>query len=178
MRYLGRGQMTARNLLRLARGTTLVLLSATITTACASARNAPRPPAVDPANEVRVGYDTQDRSELTGSVGSVTAEDVAGQKIMRVEDMIEGRFAGVHVVRLRNGGISLRIRGVATLIGSSEPLFVIDGMPMHGAPGSALTGINPSDIARIDILKDAGATAIYGSRGANGVVLITTKRAF
>ena len=59
-------------------------------------------------------------------------------------------------------------------MGSSEPLYVIDGMPIHSSPGSALLGVNPSDIARIDILKDAGATAIYGSRGANGVVLITT----
>jgi TonB-dependent starch-binding outer membrane protein SusC len=167
--------MTFRRLFRLARNLTLALAAGSFVAACASGGT--RAPAVDPENEVRIGYDTQDRADLTGSVGSITAEEIAGQKVTRVEEMIEGRFAGVHVVRTRNGGMTLRIRGVSTLIGDSEPLFVIDGMPVHSAPGTALIGINPSDIARIDILKDAGATAIYGSRGANGVVLITTKRA-
>lgn len=140
---------------------------------CASAPGGSAP--VDEHDEVQIGYDSQERSSVTGSVGSVTAEDLAGQKVTRVEEMIEGRFPGVHVVRTANG-LSLRIRGVSTFLGSSEPLIVIDGMPLHGG-GNALVGINPNDIARIDILKDAGATAIYGSRGANGVVLITTKRA-
>jgi TonB-dependent SusC/RagA subfamily outer membrane receptor len=169
--------MKAQGTYRLPRAAAVALLSATLASGCAGARNAPPAPTADPESEVRVGYDTQDRANLTGSIGSITADEVAGQRITRVEDLIEGRFAGVHVVRLRNGGITLRIRGVSTFMGNSEPLFVIDGMPVHGTPGSALTGMNPSDIARIDILKDAGATAIYGSRGANGVVLITTKRA-
>lgn len=169
--------MNVRRMLRLARGASVALLVGGLVTACASARSGVPAPATDPENEVRVGYDTQERANLTGSVGSITAEDIAGQKVTRVEEMIEGRFAGVQVVRMRNGGISLRIRGQSTLLGSSEPLFVIDGMPVHSAPGTALLGMNPADIARIDILKDAGATAIYGSRGANGVVLITTKRA-
>ena len=169
--------MNTDRTIRLVSGATVAMLAATLATACAGGRSAPPSSSVDPDDQVRVGYDTQERSDLTGSVGSITAEDLAGQKLTRVEDMIEGRFAGVHVVRLRNGGISLRIRGVSTLMGDSEPLFVIDGMPVHSTPGTALLGLNPSDIARIDILKDAGATAIYGSRGANGVVLITTKRA-
>jgi TonB-dependent starch-binding outer membrane protein SusC len=168
--------MRSRHLFRLGRTVALALVAAVVGAACASGGGSPLPE-LDPVDEVRVGYDTQDRADLTGSVGSVTADDIAGQKVTRVEEMIEGRFAGVHVVRTRNGGISLRIRGVSTLMGSSEPLFVIDGMPVHSGPGTALVGINPSDIERIDILKDAGATAIYGSRGANGVVLITTKRA-
>lgn len=151
----------------------LVAIATIVTIAgCASARGTPP---VDPHDQVQIGYDSQERSSITGSVGSVTAEDLAGQKVTRVEEMIEGRFAGVHVVRTANG-LSLRIRGVSTFLGSTEPLIVIDGMPLHGG-GNALVGINPNDIARIDILKDAGATAIYGSRGANGVVLITTKRA-
>jgi TonB-dependent SusC/RagA subfamily outer membrane receptor len=164
-------------MLRLARGATVALLFGSVAGACASARSGVPAPVTDPDKEVRVGYDTQERANLTGSVGSITAEDIAGQKVTRVEEMIEGRFAGVQVVRMRNGGISLRIRGQSTLLGSSEPLYVIDGMPVHSSPGTALLGMNPADIARIDILKDAGATAIYGSRGANGVVLITTKRA-
>ncbi|HEX6925239.1 MAG TPA: TonB-dependent receptor plug domain-containing protein [Longimicrobiaceae bacterium] len=167
--------MHHRDRSRLARKVTLALL-AVGSTACAG--NGFRPPTEsDPDEQVRVGYDTQDREDVTGSVGSVTAEDIAGQKVTRVEEMIEGRFAGVQVIRNRNGEFTLRIRGVSTFMGSSEPLFVIDGMPVHTAPGRALIGLNPADIARIDILKDAGATAIYGSRGANGVVLITTKRA-
>jgi TonB-dependent SusC/RagA subfamily outer membrane receptor len=168
--------MRSRILFRAGRKVVLPLLTATAAAACAGG-GGPRLPPLEPENEVRVGYDTQERSKLTGSVGSVTAEDIAGQKVARVEEMIEGRFPGVHVVRGRNGAMTLRIRGVSTLMGSSEPLFVIDGMPVHSGSGMALAGVNPSDIARIDILKDAGATAIYGSRGANGVVLITTKRA-
>jgi TonB-dependent starch-binding outer membrane protein SusC len=169
--------MNVRKMFRLARGAGVAMLLGSFATACASARSGAPAPSPDPDEEVRVGYDTQDRSNLTGSIGSITAEDIAGQKVTRVEEMIEGRFAGVQVVRTRNGGMSLRIRGLSTFVGNSEPLFVIDGMPVHSSPGTALLGMNPSDIARIDILKDAGATAIYGSRGANGVVLITTKRA-
>jgi len=169
--------MTVRRIDRLARGAALALLLGSVSAACGASRAGLPAPALDPDDEVRVGYDTQSRENLTGSVGSLTAEDIAGQKVTRIEEMIEGRFAGVQVVRGRGGGISLRIRGQSTLMGSSEPLYVIDGMPIHSSPGTALLGVNPSDIARIDILKDAGATAIYGSRGANGVVLITTKRA-
>lgn len=169
--------MNGRRMNELARRSALVILAGCVTTACGASRAGMPAPALDPADEVRVGYDTQSRENLTGSVGSLRAEDIAGQKVTRIEEMIEGRFAGVQVVRSRGGGISLRIRGQSTLMGSSEPLYVIDGMPIHSSPGTALLGINPSDIARIDILKDAGATAIYGSRGANGVVLITTKRA-
>ena len=74
------------------------------------------------------------------------------------------------------GGIAVRIRGASSFNGSNEPLYVLDGFPMTPGPGGALTGINPYDIASIDVLKDAASTAIYGSRGANGVILIETKR--
>ena len=156
---------------RLVRAVVPVAIATTFAAGCASGGHH-RP--VEPMDEVRVGYDTRERAEITASVGSITAEEIAGQKVTRVEEMIQGRFAGVHVVRLPNGQMSLRVRGTSTFLGSSEPLVVIDGMPVHGS--NALTGINPHDIARIDILKDAGATSIYGSRGANGVVIITTKR--
>ena len=147
-------------------------LVALLGAACAGRGLPPR--TSEPMHEVRVGYDTRDRADITGSVGSITAEEMGGQRVMRIEEMIQGRFAGVHVVRMPDGRMSLRIRGTSTFLGNSEPLIVIDGMPVHGS--NALTGINPHDVARIDILKDAGATAIYGSRGANGVVIITTKR--
>lgn len=149
-----------------------VALVALLGAACASRGVPPRP--TEPMDQVRVGYDTRERADITGSVGSITAEEIAGQRVTRIEEMIQGRFAGVHVVRMPDGRMSLRVRGTSSFLGNSEPLIVIDGMPVHG--NNALTGLNPHDVARIDILKDAGATAIYGSRGANGVVIITTKR--
>jgi TonB-dependent SusC/RagA subfamily outer membrane receptor len=91
-------------------------------------------------------------------------------------DLLEGRFPGVEVTRLSSGGISVRIRGQRTFQGSSEPLYVIDGIPLSAAPGGVLMDLDPRDIKSIDVLKDAAATSVYGSRGANGVVLITTKR--
>jgi TonB-dependent starch-binding outer membrane protein SusC len=98
-----------------------------------------------------------------------------GQNAARVEELFAGRFAGVVVTRIP-GGISVRIRGGSTITGSNEPLYVIDGMPIDPGPGGALVGINPADIEKIEVLKDIGSTAMYGSRGANGVILIRTKR--
>ena len=124
--------------------------------------------------EVQIGYGSQDRTEVTGSVVSVRAEDL-GREVTSFEDLVQG-LAGVTVRYLPSGGISLRIRGSSSLSGDAEPLYVINGVPMRAGPGQALLGVNPRDITRIDVLKDAGATAIYGSRGANGVVLIFTSR--
>lgn len=154
----------------------LLVLAASLAGGCASATSDNSGRSTDPDDEVSVGYGTQNRDEITGSVASVTAEDV-GQEVTRFEDLINGRFPGVQVFRLQNGGISLRIRGAASLVGSGEPLIVIDGLPIQSSAGSALMGVNPRDITRIDVLKDAGSTAIYGVRGANGVVLISTRRA-
>jgi TonB-dependent SusC/RagA subfamily outer membrane receptor len=125
-----------------------------------------------PSDEVRIGYGSQERADVTGAVVSVRAEDL-GREVTSFEDLVQG-LAGVTVRRLTNGGISLRIRGSASLSSDAEPLYVINGVPIRADPGRALTGVNPRDITRIDVLKDAGATAIYGSRGANGVVLIFT----
>lgn len=126
-------------------------------------------------DEVRVGYGTQDRDELTGAVSSIRAED-AGREVTSIIDLMEGRLPGVSVRRLGNGDVSIRVRGPATFMGGGEPLFVIDGRTIMAPAGSALMAINPKDVLRIDVLKDAGATAIYGSRGSNGVILITTRR--
>ena len=140
------------------------------------------PPGADPTrgndsdDQVRVGYGTQDPDELTGAVSSVEAEDV-GREVTSIVDLIEGRLPGVYVQRLGNGGVSIRIRGASSFMGGGEPLFVIDGRTIMPPVSSALLAINPKDILRIDVLKDAGSTAIYGSRGSNGVILITTKRA-
>lgn len=126
-------------------------------------------------DEVRVGYGTQDRDEVTGAVSSIRAED-AGREVTSIIDLIEGRLPGVSVRRLGNGDVSIRVRGAASFMGGGEPLFVIDGRMIMAPAGSALMAISPRDVVRIDVLKDAGATAIYGSRGANGVIVITTRR--
>jgi TonB-dependent outer membrane receptor, SusC/RagA subfamily, signature region len=83
--------------------------------------------------------------------------------------------AGVTVTRTADGGISVRIRGQSSIYGNTEPLFVIDGLPIQPGPGGSLLGINPHDIASIEVLKDAASMAFYGVRGANGVILIKTK---
>ena len=125
---------------------------------------------------VVVGYGTQKKSDVTGSVGSVSTKEIKATPITGMAQAIQGRVAGVQVQQTSNapgGGVSIRIRGGNSLQGSNEPLYVIDGFPISNESGPT---INPNDIESIDILKDASATAIYGSRGANGVVIITTKR--
>ncbi|MND58701.1 TonB dependent receptor [compost metagenome] len=122
---------------------------------------------------VVVGYGTQRKKDLTGAVGSISGKDIASQPVPDIGQAIQGRAAGVQVVSTGAPGsnVTLRIRGVGT-INNSDPLLVIDGVPSD----VPLNTISPDDIASMDILKDASASAIYGSRGANGVVLITTKR--
>jgi TonB-linked SusC/RagA family outer membrane protein len=124
---------------------------------------------------VVVGYGTQRKRDLTGSVASVTAEQVAEVPIARADQILQGRVSGVQVTQTNaepGGNVSIRIRGTNSINTGNEPLFVVDGFPGAGD----LNSINPSDIESVEILKDASATAIYGSRGANGVVLITTKK--
>lgn len=152
-------------------------------------------------NEVVViGYGTQRRQDVNGAVSSVKASDIANLPQPSVDQLLQGRAAGLTVTN--NSGqpgssTSVRIRGITSLTGSSEPLYVIDGVPISGdannqstsgqSPlqsfnGSGQSGvsplslINPNDIESIDVLKDASATAIYGNRAANGVIIITTKR--
>ncbi len=130
---------------------------------------------------VVVGYGTMKRSDLTGAVTSVTAEDMAKSVNTSLDQALQGRAAGVNVISnsgAPGGGISVSIRGVNSFNGN-EPLYVIDGIPISGQSSgnsSALSNINPSDIVTMEILKDASATAIYGTRAANGVILITTKQ--
>jgi TonB-linked SusC/RagA family outer membrane protein len=140
---------------------------------------------------VTVGYGTQRREELTGAVGSVRIEDVPVSTVQNVGQMLSGRVAGAQVTQNNGapgGGLSIRIRGTSSITANSEPLYVIDGVPaitggtsISGSVSNdpyqnALSMINPSDIEGIEVLKDASSTAIYGARGAAGVVLITTKR--
>lgn len=130
---------------------------------------------------VVVGYGVMRRSDLTGSVVSVSADDMKRSINTSFDQALQGRSAGVNVTQnsgVPGGGVSVSIRGINSFNGN-EPLYVIDGIPISGqgsGESNALSSINPSDIVSMEILKDASATAIYGTRAANGVVLITTKR--
>lgn len=130
---------------------------------------------------VVVGYGVMKRSDLTGSVSSIDEKAIKQGVNTSLEQAMQGRIAGVQVTQnsgAPGGGISVQIRGINSLSGN-EPLYVIDGIQISGntsSNNSVLSSINPSDITSIEVLKDASATAIYGSRASNGVVLITTKR--
>ena len=124
---------------------------------------------------VVVGYGTRAKKDLTGSVAQVKTKELESVPVYSLEEALKGRASGVQVVH--NSGapgsrIEVRIRGANSMIGDNTPLYVVDGFPVTGG----IDFLNPSDIESIDILKDASATAIYGSRGANGVVIITSKR--
>jgi iron complex outermembrane receptor protein len=106
---------------------------------------------------------------------TLTAEDIARTPTEPIEMILQGRFPGVEVYRTA-GGIAVRIRGTSSFYGSNEPLYVIDGVPIQPGPSGSLSGINPHDIASIQVVKDPVGTAMYGMRGANGVIVITTKR--
>jgi len=124
---------------------------------------------------VVVGYGTVKRSDLTGSVGSVSGEELNTVAQTSVDQAIQGRVAGVRVTQTSaepGGGFSVRIRGTNSITAGNEPLYVVDGLPGT----NPLNSLNPSDIESVEILKDASATAIYGARGSNGVVIITTKQ--
>jgi TonB-dependent SusC/RagA subfamily outer membrane receptor len=107
---------------------------------------------------------------------TITSEDIDRNLSEPIEMVILGRVPGVLVTRTAGGGVAVRIRGVSSFYGSNEPLYVIDGIPIQAGPNGALSGINPYDIASIEVLKDPVDTALYGIRGANGVIVIKTKR--
>ncbi len=132
---------------------------------------------------VVVAYGTRRRGDLTGSVSSVSAKDFQKGVVNSSEQLLQGKVAGLEVTTgggAPGGGSRIRIRGGASLNASNDPLLVIDGVPVesNGIPGSSnlLNTINPNDIESISVLKDASATALYGSRASNGVLIITTKK--
>lgn len=153
---------------------------------------------------VAVGYGTQRKKDLTGSISRVSGNDIIQPSVSSFDQMLQGKVAGVQITQTTGapgGNVNILVRGVSSITGGNQPLYVIDGFPVNIGEGSSnminfgssnyssanmagstydkinpLNSINPSDIESIEILKDASATAIYGSRGANGVVIITTKR--
>lgn len=142
-------------------------------------------------DQVSNGYGTTSKRDMIGSVSTIKADVFETQPVTSVDQMIQGRAAGVQVVSNSGdpgAGVDIRIRGAGSISGGNDPLYIVDGIPIISTPfdNSAagqnvarinpIADINPSDIERIDILKDANAAAIYGARAANGVIVITTKR--
>lgn len=143
---------------------------------------------------VVIGYGTVKKADLTGSVARIEREDLLKDGPINILQALQGKIAGVNVTQndgSPGAGLSIKIRGSNSFLGGTEPLYVIDGIPFNNSSSgstpmsigedekqtlNAMSFINPSEIESIDILKDASATAIYGSRGANGVVLITTRK--
>lgn len=124
---------------------------------------------------VVVGYGTQKKRDVTGAISSISGEEIREMPVVSASEALQGKVAGLDVVM--NGGrpgqgVTVRVRGERSFRANNSPLYVIDGIPM----GGGINEVNPNDIASIEVLKDASATAIYGSRGANGVILITTRR--
>ncbi|TDH25137.1 TonB-dependent receptor [Segetibacter sp. 3557_3] len=138
---------------------------------------------------VVVGYGTQRRRDVTGAIAKVNSEQLNSIPVPSFEAALQGKAAGVQIIQgngLAGSGSVVRIRGIGSISASGDPLYVVDGIPIISDPflrtnqgamnQNPLASINPADIESVEILKDAGATGIYGSRGANGVILITTKR--
>ena len=124
---------------------------------------------------VVVGYGVQKKSDVTGAMTTLSAKDLQTRPVSNAFEALQGKAAGVDITTNERPGTigSINIRGQRSLTASSSPLYVVDGVPLLSA--SAIETLNPRDIESIDILKDASATAIYGSRGANGVILVTTR---
>lgn len=112
----------------------------------------------------------------SGTVRSLGPAELAQLRFKRVEELLAGRVPGLRVLPAANGGFTVRIRGITTLHGSAEPLYIIDGMPVTLLPGEGLNWLDPAEIFSITVLKDPAETSMYGVRGANGVIVIRTKR--
>ena len=142
----------------------MFVLLVAVAAACAPARTTPGE-TVNPAP----------RDPPSGT--TLTAEDVQRSPSVPIEDLLTAKVAGVWVSRTSDGGLAVRIRGTTTSYGNKEPLYLLDGIPIMAGPNGGLTGIPPSDIESIEVVKDAAGMAMYGLRGANGVILIRTKQA-
>jgi TonB-linked SusC/RagA family outer membrane protein len=129
-----------------------------------------------------VGYGTMRKKDVTGSISSIKGDEIKNASTATFQDALQGRLAGVQVIATDGspgGGMQIKIRGGSTLTAGNQPLYVIDGFPITPVLSSdynPLSDINPADIASVEVLKDASATAVYGAEGANGVILITTKK--
>ncbi|MBV9879065.1 MAG: TonB-dependent receptor plug domain-containing protein [Gemmatirosa sp.] len=157
---------------RSAAAAALVALAAA---ACAHNAKLPQSSAEAQRDSIQVGYGTQAKRNVTGSISNVDGDVVRQATVTTLADMLDGHVPGIQVTRLGNGGVSVRVRGEHSLMADGEPLYVVDGVPMSGGTG-VLPDLDPRDVKSIQVLKDAGSLAAYGSRGANGVILINTRK--
>jgi len=149
----------------------LVVGAAMFVAACGT-HSVPASVVSDPVN---TGYGIQDRRHIGGAVSSISREDIKHQNPRSLADLIQSRVPGAQIVTTREG-FAIRLRGTTSIYGSNDALIVVDGMPLSEmSAASALATMRPEEVAQIDVLKD-GMAAIYGMRGSNGVVVITTRR--
>jgi len=127
-----------------------------------------------PNDSVQVGYGAQPKDKVVGAVSSMSSKEVS-RRPLKIEELLRGRVAGLEIIN-RGNTITFRIRGTGAMLADQEPLVVVDGIPIEGNAGALLADMDPRDVKRVEVLKDAGSLAAYGSRGANGVLLITTKK--
>lgn len=128
------------------------------------------------AERVDVGYGSQRKGDVVGSVATVNESDIRNESAHTLQELLRGRVPGVTVYYTASGRMAIRIRGTNSILNNNAPLYVIDGLPVEADADGGISGLNTRDIDTIQILKDASATAIYGTRGANGVILIKTKK--
>jgi TonB-dependent SusC/RagA subfamily outer membrane receptor len=183
------------------KGLSLILATLGAAGSAQAQKSAPADTAINPqevesvGDVVIIGYGRQNRRNVVGSISTVTGKDITEVPTQSFEASLQGKAAGVQVTvgsGMAGSASLIRIRGAASISAAGDPLYVIDGIPITqdyflnrsngynyggGFANNPLASINPEDIENIEILKDAAATSIYGSRGANGVILITTKRA-
>ncbi|WPO78745.1 TonB-dependent receptor [Flavobacterium sp. KACC 22761] len=171
-------------------GDVLVASYVSFATVEVKASNAMTIKMVETQNELEavlvVGYGTQSKKNLTDNIARVTAKDIQQVPVANVQNALVGKLAGVQITQTNGkveGGMNIRVRGAASISASTQPLYVLDGIPLitddessNGAPTNPLLTLSPNEIESIDVLKDASSAAIYGARGANGVVIITTKK--
>lgn len=140
---------------------------------CGSSRNTAES---DAGDRIAVGYGDQDRDAVTGSVSTLDVETAMRERPAKsLAELLRGRVSGVYVTAAPGGGLRIRIRGAMSFRGNASPLYILDGMPVQATSNGTVPMLNPYNIESITVLKDASSTAIYGSRGANGVIIITTK---
>jgi TonB-dependent starch-binding outer membrane protein SusC len=142
--------------------------------ACHSTQNGSKVATPKPS-DVHVGYGAQAARDVNTAVSSASGDKMRSNSPRTVTDMLVGRFPGVEVRQLPNGSATIRIRGTRSFRSNEEPLIVVDGIPQHGG-AQVLMDLSPRDVESIEVLKDGAATSVFGSRGSNGVILVSTRR--
>ena len=155
-------------------GVALLSLTGAVSGACHHSARDSRAPL--PADTLDTGYVSSVLEQGAGAVRSLGPEELARLRVKRVEELLAGRVPGLRVLPTSTGGFTVSIRGVSTVNGRGQPLFIIDGVPVTLLPGEEMTWLDPLEILHIDVLKDPAETSVYGARGANGVVVIRTSR--